>query len=331
MIKFLDLEALHAPLHAELLEAFEQVLASSWYILGSQVKAFEATFADYCQTKHAIGTANGLEALILALKALDIGEGDEVIVPSNTYIATVLAVTHAKATPVFVEPRLETYNLDPNGLKAAITPRTKAILPVHLYGQSCEMEPIMATARRHQLYVIEDNAQAHGATYRGQLTGSFGHINATSFYPTKNLGALGDAGSITTNDDALADKARLLRNYGWQQRYASEIIGHNSRLDELQAAFLNVKLRYLNQWNAQRQQLAANYLDVLQDVEEIQLPIVAEGAVSVYHLFVIRTPKRNALREYLNTKGIGTSIHYEQTKIIHYPLQNSKTTCDRPC
>ena len=301
---------MHAAIKAEMHEAFNRVYESNWFVLGKEVEQFERTYADFNQVKHAVGLSNGLDALHLALKACGVGPGDEVIVPSNTYIATVLSVSYVGATPVFVEPNVETYNIDPECIEKAITRKTKAIMPVHLYGQACEMTSIMALAKKYNLFVIEDNAQSQGAKFDGKLTGSWGDINATSFYPGKNLGALGDAGAVTTNSDDLAQKIKVLRNYGSQKKYYNEVIGHNMRLDELQAALLSVKLKRLNEWTLQRQQIAAWYDEALKDFEDIILPKVAEGATHVYHLYVIRTKKRDALQKYLNDSGVGTLIHY---------------------
>ena len=301
---------MHAPIKQEIMQVFETFYNSNWYILGDKVKQFEADYAQFNQTEYSVGISNGLDALHIALMALGIGKGDEVIVPSNTYIATALAVSYIGATPVFVEPNIETYNIDPNLIEAAITNNTKAIMPVHLYGQACEMEPIKAIADKHNLYIIEDNAQSQGASYNGKLTGTWGDINGTSFYPGKNLGALGDAGAITTNNAVLAQKAMVLRNYGSQKKYYNEVIGHNMRLDECQAAFLSVKLKYLHEWTKQRQQIAAWYDEALKDIDGIILPKKAERATHVYHLYVIRTSLRDELHAYLNTEGIGTLIHY---------------------
>lgn len=290
--------------------ALGQVYDSQWYVLGQHVRDFEAAYSTFSGACYAIGVANGLDALHMALLALGVGAGDEVIVPSNTYIATWLAISYVGATPVPVEPDTATYNLDPRRLEAAITPRTKAIMPVHLYGQACEMTAIMEVARRHNLFVVEDNAQAQGAAADGRITGSFGHANGTSFYPGKNLGALGDAGAVTTNDEVLAKKIQTLRNYGSQQKYYNEVIGYNSRLDELQAAVLQVKLSYLPEWTRQRQQVAAWYDAQLQGIEGLQLPATAKGSTHVYHLYVVRTTRRDALQQHLTAAGIGTLIHY---------------------
>ena len=308
-IPFLDLHSPYAELKLELDDAYQRVMGSGWYILGKEVEAFEADFAQYCEARHCIGVGNGLDALHLILRGYGIGAGDEVIVPANTYIATWLAVTYSGATPVPVEPDERTYNIDPFLLEAAITPRTKAILPVHLYGQPADMDMILAVARRHGLRVIEDAAQAHGAHYRGRRAGSLGDAAGFSFYPGKNLGAIGDGGAVTTNDDQLADKIRILRNYGSRQKYVHEFQGYNSRLDELQAAFLKVKLKYLDEWNARRSLLAEAYKKSLAGTELV-LPYVPEFIEPVWHLFVIQTNERVALQEKLTQSGIGSLIHY---------------------
>lgn len=309
MIPFLDLKASYIELKAELDEAIARVLNSGWYILGPEVDAFETEFAEYCGAKHAIGVANGLDALHLALRAMEVGPGDEVIVPSNTYIATWLAVSQCGATPVPVEPDEATHNIDPSLIEAAITPRTKLILPVHLYGQPADLDPILTIARRHGLRVLEDGAQAHGARYRGTRIGAHGDAVAWSFYPGKNLGALGDGGAITTNDTEVADRLRVLRNYGSRVKYVNEVPGYNSRLDPLQAAVLRVKLRHLDDWNGRRSQVAARYLADLAGTE-IGLPLVPEWAEPVWHLFVIRHAERDALQAKLAAQQVGTLIHY---------------------
>jgi dTDP-4-amino-4,6-dideoxygalactose transaminase len=286
------------------------VLGSHSYVLGEEVRQFEQEYSHFNQVTHTVGVANGLDALVLALRALEIGPGDEVIVPSNTYIATWLAVTQVGATAVPVEPDPATSNIDPERIAAAITARTRAIMPVHLYGQACRMTEIMALAKQYGLFVVEDNAQAQGATYAGTPTGGFGHVNGTSFYPGKNLGALGDAGAVTTNDTSLAEKIRVLRNYGSQRKYYNEVVGYNSRLDELQAALLRVKLPKLTEWTSQRQQIADWYNQYLAGIPSLRLPIVAAGAAHVYHLYVVHTPHRNALQAHLTAKGVGTLIHY---------------------
>jgi dTDP-4-amino-4,6-dideoxygalactose transaminase len=309
-IPFLNFEPMHNPIREEMKAAFELVYNSYWYVQGSQLESFENAFARYNRTEYAVGVANGLDALYLSLKALGIKAGDEVIVPSNTYIASVLAVSYLGAKPVFVEPRITTYNINPESIEIAITPKTRAIIPVHLYGQACEMDEIMTIAKKHNLFVVEDNAQAHGSEYNGKRTGSFGHANGTSFYPGKNLGALGDAGAVTTNDPDLASKIKTLRNYGSSKKYYNDVIGHNMRLDELQAAFLDVKLKYLEYWTAQRQQIASWYNEALKGIDRIILPEIASNTAHVYHLYVIRTQKRDTLQNYLSSNGIGTLIHY---------------------
>lgn len=308
-IPFLDLKAAQHELSTELERAYDQVINSGWYIMGEQLKQFEAEYAAYCGSKHCIGVGNGLEALHLIVRAYDIGEGDEVIVPSNTYIATWLAVSYAGATPVPVEPDERTYNINPALIEAAITPRTKAIMAVHLYGQPADMDAINAIALKHNLKVIEDAAQSQGAGYKGKLSGNLGDAAGHSFYPGKNLGALGDGGAITTNDDGLAQKIRVLRNYGSQIKYKNEVKGYNSRLDELQAAFLRVKLRKLNEWNDRRKQIATYYLNNLKD-NNLVLPYVPEWADPVWHLFVIRSKNRTKLQQQLSAADIGTVIHY---------------------
>lgn len=294
----------------ELDAAYQRVMESGWYILGGEVDTFERAFASYCGVKHCVGVGNGLDALHLILRACDIGAGHEVIVPSNTYIATWLAVTYAGATPVPVEPVEGSYNLDPARIESAITPRTRAILAVHLYGQTADMDPINAVAKKHGLRVFEDAAQAHGALYKGKQAGGLSDAAGWSFYPGKNLGALGDAGAVTTNDDELADRIRVLRNYGSRVKYFNEVKGYNSRLDPLQAAFLGVKLNHLNDWNARRKVLVDQYLFALRDIPGLILPQVPDWAKPSWHLFVIRYPRRDALQKYLEQEGIGTLIHY---------------------
>lgn len=293
-----------------MLLAMEDVFDSEWYVLGKALSHFEKQYATFNKTAYTIGVGNGMDAISIALRALGIGDCDEVIVPANTYIATFLAISSTGAVPVPVEPDVATYNLDPARIEVAITDRTKAILPVHLFGQACQMDAIMTIANRHNLFVIEDNAQAHGAIWQGQPTGSFGHMNATSFYPTKNLGALGDGGAITTNSEELASRSRVLRNYGSEKKYYNQTKGVNSRLDEIQAAVLSVKLKYLVTWNQERKQIARVYDELLSGTGDIILPYIANGATSVYHLYVIRTQKRDALQAYLESNGVGTAIHY---------------------
>ena len=308
-IPFLDLKAAYLEIKDELDEAYFRVMNSGWYILGSETSAFEQEFAAYCGTRYAVGVGNGLDALHLILRAYGIGEGDEVIVPANTYVATWLAVTYAGAAPVPVEPVERTYNLDPRRIADAVTPRTKAIIAVHLYGQPADMAPIREAADRHGLKVIEDAAQAHGARYRGRRAGALGDAAGWSFYPGKNLGAYGDAGAVTTDDAALAESVRELRNYGSRVKYYNSRKGFNSRLDETQAALLRVKLKYLDEWNSRRVKLAAAYLERLEGVG-LLLPIVAEGAEPVWHQFVIRSEQRDELQEHLKGEGIQTLIHY---------------------
>lgn len=309
-IPFLDMAAPYRELQGELDAAYRRVMESGWYILGEEVEAFEQEFAAYLGVKHCIGVGNGLEALHLILRAYGIGPGDEVIVPANTYIATWLAVSYAGARPVPVEPLEKTYNLDPTRIEAAITSRTKAILPVHLYGQSADMGAINQIAVKYGLKVIEDSAQAHGTMYKGCKAGGLGDASGWSFYPAKNLGALGDAGAVTTNDNDLAEKVRRLRNYGSQFKYYNEVKGFNSRLDPLQAAFLRVKINYLDKWNARRAQVAQAYLDGFAGLADLTLPHIPDWAQPCWHLFVVRHPRRDALQKYLAQAGIGTLIHY---------------------
>lgn len=309
-IPFLSFEPMHAAIKSEMQEAFIKFYESYWYILGDRLKTFEKEYSIFNEVKYTIGISNGLDALYLALKALGIKEGDEVIMPSNTFIATVLAVSYTGAKPVFVEPDIQTYLLDPSKIEAAITSHTKAIMPVHLYGQACQMDGIMSIADQYGLKVIEDNAQAHGAKFKGQITGSIGHANGTSFYPGKNLGALGDAGAVTTKDEELAEKIQMLRNYGSREKYKHESIGHNMRLDELQAAFLSVKLRHLEKWTAQRQEISDWYNEELLGCDDLITPYVHPDSTHVYHLYVIRTSKRDQLQENLKENGVGSLIHY---------------------
>lgn len=309
MIPFLDLKAPHVELRDDIDAAITRVLDSGWYILGPEVEAFEAEYAAYCQASHAVGVANGLDALHLALRAMGVGPGDEVIVPSNTYIATWLAVSQCGATPVPVEPVEATYNIDPARIEAAITPATRVILPVHLYGQPADLDPILAIARKHGLRVLEDAAQAHGARYKGRRIGAHGDAVAWSFYPGKNLGALGDGGAVTTNDPKLADRIRVLRNYGSRVKYVNEVKGFNSRLDPIQAAVLRVKLAHLDGWNARRGSIAALYLSGLGECG-LMLPQVPAFADPAWHLFVVRHPRRDALQKRLAELGVGTLIHY---------------------
>jgi dTDP-4-amino-4,6-dideoxygalactose transaminase len=309
IVPFLDLRASYLELKVEVDQAAARVLDSGWYLLGEELSAFEREFAAYTGTKHCIGVGNGLEALRLVLEARGIGPGDEVIVPSNTYIATWLAVSQVGAKLVPVEPDEQTYNIDPTRIAAAISSCTKAIIPVHLYGQPADMTPIMDIAAQHNLFVLEDAAQAQGAKYDGKPVGGFGHAAAWSFYPGKNLGAFGDAGAITTNDDELAERLRKLRNYGSSVRYVHEVQGGNSRMDELQAAVLRVKLRRLDDWNARRAAIAELYKRELNRLDLV-LPEVLDNVHSAWHLFVIRTECRQALQAALSAMGVQTLIHY---------------------
>lgn len=309
-IPFLDLKAPYLELKDEMDAAYQRVMQSGWFIMGNELAAFEDEFAAYCEASHCIGVANGLDALHLILRAIDVGPGDEVIVPANTYIATWLAVSYAGATPVPVEPDALTYNLDPARLQAAITPRTKAIMPVHLYGQPADMDAINDIAAASGIRVIEDAAQAHGARYKGRPAGSLGHAAGFSFYPGKNLGALGDGGAVVTNNAALADKVRLLRNYGSQVKYYNQVKGFNSRLDELQAALLRVKLRKLDEFNERRKLLADFYSQTLANKTDIALPHVPDWADPAWHLYVVRHKQRHSLQDCLAAAGVGTLIHY---------------------
>ena len=308
-VPFVSFRPMEKELDGELRAAFERVYQRSWYIEGEEDQAFEKAFAAYCGTRFCVGVGNGLDALMLTLKALGIGPGDEAIVPSNTYIATALAVTYVGARPVFVEPELATFNIDPARLEAAVTERTKAVMPVHLYGRPCDMDPIMAVAEKHHLHVVEDCAQAHGALYKGRKIGTFGIAAGFSFYPGKNLGALGDAGAVVTSDPDIAAKVRALGNYGSDYKYHHIYQGNNSRLDELQAAFLAAKLPILDKMNEERRRIAGLYLAGMKNPEVI-LPAVTEGYVPVWHIFGVRCRRRDELEKWLNEKGIGTNKHY---------------------
>jgi dTDP-4-amino-4,6-dideoxygalactose transaminase len=308
-VPFLELGQTYFEIKDELDEAYQRVMNSGWYILGKEVAAFEREFAEYCGARHCVGVGNGLEALQVILRGYGIGPGDEVIVPANTYIATWLAVSNSGATVVPIEPNERTFNLDPNRIERAITSRTRAVLPVHLYGQPAEMSAINEIAGKHGLKVIEDAAQAHGARYGEHKVGSLGDAAGWSFYPTKNLGAYGDAGAVTTNDDELAERVMLFRNYGSRGKYYNPEKGINSRLDELQAALLRVRLRHLDEWNSRRADIAARYFNELEEVP-VTLPFVAEGAVPVWHLFVIRSKTRDVLQKQLKELGVNTLVHY---------------------
>lgn len=309
IVPFLDLKATYIELQPELDAAIKRVLDSGWYILGGEVQAFEQEYASFCEAKYCVSVANGLDALHLALFALGVGAGDEVIVPSNTYVATWLAVSQCGATPIPVEPDAATYNIDPSRIEVAITHRTKVILPVHLYGQPCDMDSILAIARKHGLKVLEDGAQAHGAKYKSKRLGAHGDVVAWSFYPGKNLGAFGDGGAITTNDVEIANRIRLLRNYGSRVKYLNEVRGFNSRLDPIHAAAMCVKLKVLDAWNARRAVIANHYKNNLSGLG-LTLPFVPDWAEPAWHLFVIQHPQRDALQRELSEVGIGTLIHY---------------------
>ena len=308
-VPFLELKSQYAALKPEIDAAIGRVLDRSWFILGDELAAFEAEFAAACGARFAVGVGNGTEALHLALRALGVGSGDEVITVAHTFIATALAISWAGARPIFVEVDPDTYTIDVERAAAAISPRTKAIMPVHLYGQPADMSGLMELAQAHGLEVLEDCAQAHGARYGGRMVGMFGSIGSFSFYPGKNLGAYGDGGALVTNDPALDERLRLLRNYGQSTKYYHVVQGYNSRLDELQAAVLRVKLGYLAAWNERRRQLAARY-DALLSGTELTLPRVAPGREHVYHLYVVRSPRREPLQRHLKERGIGTLIHY---------------------
>jgi len=308
-IPFLDVGAARKELKPEIDATIARVLDSGWYVLGPEVEAFEHEWATYCNAGHAVGLANGLDALHLALLAMNVGPGDEVIVPSNTYIATWLAVSQCGATPVPVEPDSRTFNIDPARIQAAITQRTKVIMPVHLYGQPADMDPILSIARAYGLRVLEDGAQAHGARYKGKRLGAHGDAVAWSFYPGKNLGAMGDGGAVTTNDAELADRIRVLRNYGSRIKYVNEVKGYNSRLDPIQAAILRVKLAHLDEWNARRSAIASRYHQALASCG-LRLPYVPDWAQPVWHLYVVRSFERDALQSRLSATGVGTLIHY---------------------
>ena len=309
-VPFLDVKAAYTELQEEIDNAYRRVMHSGWYILGEEVEAFEEEFARYCDARYCVGVGNGLDALHLILLGYGIGMGDEVIVPANTYIATWLAVSYTGARPIPVEPDPCTYNIHPDKISDAVTKRTRAVLAVHLYGQPADMDAIKVVATTYDLKLIEDAAQAHGAKYKGRMTGTLGDAAGFSFYPGKNLGAFGDAGAIVTDDEDLAKKIRVLRNYGSKKKYVNEVKGFNSRLDPLQAAFLRVKLPYLERWNHYRKTIARIYLEQLSQNLDLNLPTVPEWADPVWHLFVIRHPHRDELREHLAHCGIDTLIHY---------------------
>lgn len=308
-IPFVSFETMHNEIKDEVLRKFNEVYDKNIFIRGAEVEAFEKEFAQYCGAKYCVGCGNGLDALYLILRAYGIGQGDEVIVPSNTYIATALAVSYTNATPVFVEPNLSTYNINADLIEEKITSKTKAIIAVHLYGQAAEMDKIIKIAKKYNLKIIEDAAQAHGTCYHGKRVGSIGDAAGFSFYPGKNLGALGDGGAVVTNDAELAEKVRALANYGSDYKYHHIYKGNNSRLDEVQAAFLRVKLKYLDKWNEYRNKVAERYLNEIKNTE-IELPTISLSSTHVWHVFAIRTKNRDSLEEYLNNNGIGTNKHY---------------------
>lgn len=309
-VPFLDVRAATQALEGPVREAIGRVVRSGWYVLGEETAAFEREFAEFTDAQHAVGVGNGLDAITLALQALGIGPGDEVIVPAHTFVATWIAVAHTGARPIGVEPVVGRWNLDPDRVAEAITPRTRALVPVHLFGQPADLTELLHVAKKHGLAVVEDAAQAHGARYRGRRIGSHGDAVAWSFYPGKNLGALGDGGAVTTDDADIAARVRSLGNYGSSKKYVHDLLGANSRLDEIQAAVLRIKLPHLDTWNARRQAIADRYTDELADVPGLRLPAVAPNREHVWHLYVVDHPSRDELQKYLATKGIQTLVHY---------------------
>lgn len=307
-IKYEDLAQLNEPFKDQFIKDFKDVLDSGWYILGNKVKSFEDEFANFCKSNHCIGLASGLDAITLSLDAFDLPEGSEIIVPSNTYIATILSIVQLGFKPILVEPNIATYNIEASAISEKITINTSAIIVVHLYGKCCKMDEIIELAQKHKLKVVEDCAQAHGAKYKGKMTGTFGDTGAFSFYPTKNLGALGDAGAVTTNSELINTKLRTLRNYGSNKKYYNEVIGYNSRLDEVQSAFLSTKLKSLDKINEHKRKLASIYSHKLAD--KFIKPVVQSDYHDVYHIYNIRIDRRDALKEYLANRGITTEIHY---------------------
>lgn len=308
-IPFSTMKYMHKEIRTEMIEKFTEIYDNGWYISGREVSNFEKEFATFIGTKYCVGVGNGLDALRLALLALDIGNGDEVIVPSNTYIATALAVSYTGAKPILVDPSIDTYNLSSKGIEEAITDKTKAILVVQLYGQSADMDEIVAIAKKHNLYLIEDCAQSHNSMYKGKKTGTFGDIGCFSFYPGKNLGALGDAGAVVTNNEDLATKVRALSNYGSIKKYHHIYKGINSRLDEVQAGFLRIKLKHLDGYTKARQEIATKYLNGIKN-EKVILPKIGKDRTHVWHIFAVRCETRDDLQKYLEDNGIGTVIHY---------------------
>ena len=338
-IPLVNLDRQHEEMHDEIRRCIEDVIRSGDFVLGPEVEAFETEFAGYCGVKHCVGVGNGLDALTLALRGLGIGSGDEVITPANTFMATALAIKHVGATPVLIDHDPETYTIDPRRISAAVTSKTRAILPVHLYGHPAEMDTIRVIAAEHGLLVIEDACQAHGARYRGRRCGTLGDAAAFSFYPAKNLGAMGDGGAIVTNNDQLADWLRAARSYGATRKHHHPIRGVNSRLDSLQAAVLHAKLRYLDKWNETRRWLAARYCELLADVPGVVLPCEWEYVEPVYHLFVIRCRERDSLLAHLHQQGIGAGIHYPvpihrqvafgRGCVVAGPLTHTEASCDQ--
>jgi dTDP-4-amino-4,6-dideoxygalactose transaminase len=326
MIEYENLKKANEPFWAELKESFEMTLESGRYILGRTVEKFEREFASYCGVKYSVGVASGLDAILLSLKSFDFRRDAEVIVPSNTYIATILAILHAGFRPVLVEPDIRTYNIDPAKIEEKITQNTAAIVAVHLYGKVCEMGPITKIAMKHNLKLIEDAAQAHGAAYQGKKAGSFGHCAAFSFYPTKNLGALGDGGAVLTGDEEISLKIQMLRNYGSQKKYYNEVVGYNSRLDEIQAGFLSIKLKKLDDINQHKRKLAQLYLKNLKD--DFVKPVVDDDYFDVYHIFTIRHRKRDLIKEYLLKHDIRTDVHYPIPPHKQRALHNVLAKCD---
>lgn len=309
-VPYFDIKAHYDSIASDLEKAFKTVLESQRIILGPQVKQFEEEYASFSGAKYCVGVGCGLDAITLSLDAVGIGTGDEVIVPSNAYIAALDAISRLGAVPIFVEPKEDTYNINPAQIEGAITKKTKAIIPVHFFGQSCEMGPILKISKKHSIHIVEDNAQSHGSTYKGKKTGSFGIANATSFYPTKNIGALGEAGAVTTNKKNISNKISILRNYGEKSKYENILIGYNSRLDELQAAFLLVKLKKINLWMKKRIWIATQYERGLKGVGDLVLPTTEKNVINVFHIFPIRTKFRAKLQEYLFKQNVGTSVHY---------------------
>lgn len=310
IVPFIDIKKNYASIKDDLQNAFRQVIESGQIVLGRKTEEFEKTYAKFSGTKYCIGVGSGLDAITFSLQASGVSKGDEVIVPANSYIAALNSVSHLGAVPVFVEPKESTFNIDPALIGDAVSKKTKAIIPVHFFGQACEMDPILKLAKAKNIAIIEDNAQSHGSTYKGKKTGSFGKANATSFYPTKNIGALGEAGAVTTDNKEIFETVKMLRNYGEKSKYNNYLIGFNSRLDELQAAFLLVKMKNLTRWTIARDKIAKIYLKELRDINGLILPVTEKGVKNVYHIFPVRTVQRDRLKIYLSGKGISTSIHY---------------------